>query len=85
MEQDQAGSQENVSSAANSENQETLTKEQRDYKKDMFRYKTQAKELEERIRDFEMREEEAKGNVANVISTLKEENRKPQESKLRRS
>lgn len=43
------------------------------YKRDMFRYKDEAKELKERIREFELKDEEKKGNLEGVITSLKDE------------
>lgn len=54
-------------------NDENLTKPERDYKRDMLKFKDEAAELKEKIRAYEMEKEEAKGNLQNVISKLKNE------------
>lgn len=46
-----------------------------DYKRDMFRYKSEAKDLKEKLKEYELKEAEAKGNLQDVISKLKDENR----------
>jgi hypothetical protein len=44
-----------------------------DYKRDMFRYKEQAKKLQERLDNIELEKEQKKGNYSEVISRLKED------------
>lgn len=46
-----------------------------DYKKDMFKYKTKSRELQERLDTIELEKEEAKGNLQNVIAKLKNDNK----------
>lgn len=46
-----------------------------DYKKDMFKFKEKAKELEQKLAEYELKEQESKGNLQEVISKLKDENR----------
>lgn len=44
-----------------------------DYKRDMFRFKQEAKELRERLKEIELKDEQKKGNFETVISKLKED------------
>lgn len=74
--QDVTSSTENVNDVANAE----LSQAERDYKKDMFKYKEnyksaqqEAMELKERLKAFELKEEERKGNHQKVIEDLKDE------------
>jgi hypothetical protein len=46
-----------------------------DYKRDMLKFKDKAAELENRLKQYELKEEEAKGNLQAVIQKLKDENR----------
>lgn len=46
-----------------------------DYKRDMFKFKSEAKELKDKLKEYELREQESKGNLQEVIAKLKEENR----------
>jgi hypothetical protein len=45
------------------------------YKRDMLKYKDMVGELQERVKAFEMTEQEQKGNFQKVIQRLKEENK----------
>lgn len=54
---------------------ENLTKPDRDYKRDMLKFKDEANSLRDQLKAYEMEKEEAKGNLQNVISKLKDENR----------
>lgn len=47
-----------------------------DYKRDMFKYKQKAKELEERLQEYALADEQKKGNLEGVINALKDENRR---------
>lgn len=44
-----------------------------DYKRDMFKYKNEAKELRERLAEIELADKQRKGNLNEVISKLKED------------
>lgn len=44
-----------------------------DYKKDMFRYKSEAKALKEKLAEYEMNEQQRKGNLESVITKLKDD------------
>lgn len=55
------------------ENQETLTKAQNDYKQDMFRYKNEAAEMREQLKQIEMDKQQKKGDFEGVIGSLKNE------------
>lgn len=44
-----------------------------DYKRDMFKYKQQAKELQERLKEIELSDQQKKGNFETVIGKLKED------------
>lgn len=44
-----------------------------DYKRDMFKYKSEAKELRERLQEIELSDQQKKGNFESVISKLKED------------
>lgn len=44
-----------------------------DYKRDMFKYKNEAKELRERLQEIELSEQQKKGNFESVINKLKED------------
>lgn len=46
-----------------------------DYKRDMFKFKEKTKELEQKLAEYELREQEQQGNLQDVISKLKDENR----------
>jgi len=46
-----------------------------DFKRDMLKFKDKAAELENRLKQYELKEEEAKGNLQSVIQKLKDENR----------
>ena len=45
---------------------------QDDYRKDMFKWKTRAKELEEKLSEIELSEQQKKGNLEQVIVDLKD-------------
>jgi len=47
-----------------------------DYKRDMFKYKQKAKELEDRLQEYALADEQKKGNLEGVINALKDENRR---------
>jgi hypothetical protein len=51
-----------------------------DYKKDMFKFKSKARELEDKLKEYELREQEQKGNLQEVIAKLKDENRSLKQS-----
>ena len=44
-----------------------------DYKRDMFKFKEQAKKLQEKLDAIELEKEQKKGNYSEVISKLKED------------
>ena len=55
------------------ENQTTNNQAYEDYKRDMFKYKQQAKELQERLKEIELTDQQKKGNFETVIGKLKED------------
>lgn len=56
-------------------NPASSNKDHEKYKRDMIRYKDQVAELNERIKSFELAEQEQKGNLQKVIEKLKSENK----------
>jgi hypothetical protein len=56
-------------------NVDNLSKPEKDFKKDMLRYKDEVNSLREKLREKELVEEEQKGNLQDVIARLKDENR----------
>jgi hypothetical protein len=57
------------------EKQESLSKADLDYKRDMFRYKDEAKALKEKLREIELEKQRKSGDLEGVIQALKEENK----------
>jgi len=55
--------------------EQNLSKPERDFKKDMLRYKDEVNSLREKLKEKELAEEEQKGNLQDVIARLKDENR----------
>lgn len=55
------------SNASNSEHEK--------FKRDMLRYKDQVAELTDKLKQYEVAEQEAKGNLSKVIEKLKQENK----------
>lgn len=62
-----------TSSGATAENGANLAKAENDYKRDMLRYKDEAAELREQLKEIQLEKETKSGNLEGVISTLKEE------------
>lgn len=60
---------------AGKESKEIIAPVVDDYKKDMFKYKNKTKELEDKIKEYELKEAEAKGNLQDVINKLRDENK----------
>lgn len=58
-----------------SEKQEKISKADLDYKRDMFRYKDEAKALKEKLREIELEKQRKNGDLEGVIQALKEENK----------
>ena len=52
---------------------ESLSQADRGYKRDMLRYKDEVTGLKEQLKEFQLRDEEKKGNLEGVISKLKDE------------
>jgi hypothetical protein len=57
------------------EKQETLSKADADYKRDMFRFKDEAKALREQLREIELEKQRKNGDLEGVIQALKDENK----------
>lgn len=57
------------------EKTESLSKADADYKRDMFRYKDEAKALKEQLREIELEKQRKNGDLEGVIKALKEENK----------
>ncbi len=67
-----------VQSEANSvptEKQENLSKADSDFKRDMFRYKDEAKALKDKLREIELEKQRKSGDLEGVIQALKDENK----------
>jgi len=60
-------------SSASTEKTETLSQADLDFKRDMFKYKEEAKALREEKKAWNLEQEQKKGNLEGVIGTLKEE------------
>lgn len=71
-----AQTQESGASTENKQTANTNTSAVDDYKRDMFKYKQKAKELEERLQEYALADEQKKGNLEGVINALKDENRR---------
>lgn len=69
------GAQQSDVSDSTEVNQKTKNNPQDDYRKDMFKWKGKAKELQDKLAEYELKEQEQKGNLNEVILKLKEENR----------
>jgi len=57
------------------ETNETLSKADADYKRDMFRYKDEAKALKEQLKEIEPEKQRKNGDLEGVIQALKDENK----------
>ena len=63
-----------VESGASTVNENAnLSKAERDWKKDMLRYKDEAAALKEQLQEIQLEKEQKKGNLEGVITQLKEE------------
>lgn len=72
--QQESVTQTDVSSATTEKKQETVVNQDHDrYKRDMFKYKDQVKELSEQLKQYELHEQQKKGNFEGVIGKLKDE------------
>lgn len=60
-------------SSASTENNQTLNNADNDYKRDMFRYKDEAKVLREQLKEIELDKKQKSGDLEGAISTLKDE------------
>ena len=61
------------SGASTEEKNVNLSKADNDFKRDMLRYKDEAAALKEQLKEIQLGEEQKKGNLEGVISTLKDE------------
>jgi hypothetical protein len=57
------------------EKKESLNKADADYKRDMFRYKDEAKSLKEKLKEIELEKQRKNGDLEGVIQALKDENK----------
>lgn len=55
------------------DNEAALSKAQADYKRDMLRYKDELTAAQEKLKAIELEQQEKKGNLEGVISSLKDE------------
>jgi hypothetical protein len=74
--QNEAVPQTDASSASTESTNETLTKADLDFKRDMFKWKEKAKQLEEEKKNWELEQQQKKGNLEGVINSLKDEIKK---------
>jgi hypothetical protein len=62
-----------VESSASTETTPTLSQSDLDFKRDMFKFKEEAKSLREEKAAWQLEQEQKKGNLTSVIDTLKSE------------
>lgn len=76
MEETKVGSAQTDESSASTENKATFNHSAaEEYKRDMFKYKNENRELRAQLEEKMLAEEEQKGNLQSVIQRLKDENK----------
>lgn len=65
-----------VENSVPAENNQVNVNAQDDYKRDMFRYKDEAKTLREQLKEIELEKQQKNGNLEGVIGSLKDEIKK---------
>ena len=65
-----------VEDSVPAENNQVNVNAQDDYKRDMFRYKDEAKTLREQLKEVELEKQQKNGNLEGVIGSLKDEIKK---------
>ena len=65
-----------VENSVPAENNQVNVNAQDDYKRDMFRYKDEAKTLREQLKEIELEKQQKSGNLEGVIGSLKDEIKK---------